>query len=197
MGAEPLRVTPANECSRGWWPCLPMPRSGRARQFDHRDVNDARSNRKPRNDRTHRLRQRRVYTMRPEQQLASLRAHWINGRNISVDGLEQPDAALDRRPISGVQSSQRVLAAVYKFSPVLIRRTWNGGAASTARSPTGARPPSGSAVSKPSINVRNIGCRTAWARSLCPCSAHRAARSTAVRNSTSAHLGDGSSQATG
>jgi 3-oxoacyl-[acyl-carrier protein] reductase len=29
---------------------------------------------------------------------ASPRAHWINGRNISVDGLEQPHAPLDRRP---------------------------------------------------------------------------------------------------
>jgi 3-oxoacyl-[acyl-carrier protein] reductase len=30
--------------------------------------------------------------------LASPRAYWINGRNIPVDGLEQPYAALDRRP---------------------------------------------------------------------------------------------------
>ena len=30
--------------------------------------------------------------------LASPRAHWINGRNIPVDGLEQPQAPLDRRP---------------------------------------------------------------------------------------------------
>jgi 3-oxoacyl-[acyl-carrier protein] reductase len=30
--------------------------------------------------------------------LASARAHWINGRNIPVDGLEQPHAPLDRRP---------------------------------------------------------------------------------------------------
>jgi 3-oxoacyl-[acyl-carrier protein] reductase len=30
--------------------------------------------------------------------LASPRAHWINGRNIPVDGLEQPYAAIDRRP---------------------------------------------------------------------------------------------------
>lgn len=30
--------------------------------------------------------------------LASSRAHWINGRNIPVDGLEQPYAAIDRRP---------------------------------------------------------------------------------------------------
>jgi 3-oxoacyl-[acyl-carrier protein] reductase len=30
--------------------------------------------------------------------LASPRAHWINGRNIPVDGLEQPYAPLDRRP---------------------------------------------------------------------------------------------------
>ena len=30
--------------------------------------------------------------------LASPRAHWINGRNVPVDGLEQPYAALDRRP---------------------------------------------------------------------------------------------------
>ena len=30
--------------------------------------------------------------------LASPRAHWINGRNIAVDGLEQPYAAPDRRP---------------------------------------------------------------------------------------------------
>jgi 3-oxoacyl-[acyl-carrier protein] reductase len=29
---------------------------------------------------------------------ASPRAHWINGRNIAVDGLEQPHAPLDRRP---------------------------------------------------------------------------------------------------
>jgi 3-oxoacyl-[acyl-carrier protein] reductase len=29
---------------------------------------------------------------------ASARAHWINGRNIPVDGLEQPHAPLDRRP---------------------------------------------------------------------------------------------------
>ena len=29
---------------------------------------------------------------------ASSRAHWINGRNIPVDGLEQPHAPLDRRP---------------------------------------------------------------------------------------------------
>jgi 3-oxoacyl-[acyl-carrier protein] reductase len=29
--------------------------------------------------------------------LASPRAHWINGRNIPVDGLEQPYAAIDRR----------------------------------------------------------------------------------------------------
>ena len=29
---------------------------------------------------------------------ASPRAHWINGRNIPVDGLEQPYAPLDRRP---------------------------------------------------------------------------------------------------
>jgi 3-oxoacyl-[acyl-carrier protein] reductase len=30
--------------------------------------------------------------------LASPRAHWINGRNIAVDGLEQPHAPIDRRP---------------------------------------------------------------------------------------------------
>jgi 3-oxoacyl-[acyl-carrier protein] reductase len=30
--------------------------------------------------------------------IASPRAHWINGRNIAVDGLEQPHAPLDRRP---------------------------------------------------------------------------------------------------
>src|SRR5437868_2096270 len=30
--------------------------------------------------------------------IASSRAHWINGRNIPVDGLEQPHAPLDRRP---------------------------------------------------------------------------------------------------
>jgi len=30
--------------------------------------------------------------------VASPRAHWINGRNIPVDGLEQPYAPLDRRP---------------------------------------------------------------------------------------------------
>ena len=30
--------------------------------------------------------------------LASPRAHWINGRNIPVDGLEQPHAPFDRRP---------------------------------------------------------------------------------------------------
>ncbi len=30
--------------------------------------------------------------------LASPRAHWINGRNVPVDGLEQPYAARDRRP---------------------------------------------------------------------------------------------------
>jgi 3-oxoacyl-[acyl-carrier protein] reductase len=30
--------------------------------------------------------------------LGSPRAHWINGRNIPVDGLEQPHAPLDRRP---------------------------------------------------------------------------------------------------
>jgi 3-oxoacyl-[acyl-carrier protein] reductase len=30
--------------------------------------------------------------------LASPRAHWINGRNIPVDGLEQPHAPVDRRP---------------------------------------------------------------------------------------------------
>ena len=30
--------------------------------------------------------------------LASPRAHWINGRNIPVDGLEQPHTPLDRRP---------------------------------------------------------------------------------------------------
>ena len=30
--------------------------------------------------------------------LGSPRAHWINGRNVPVDGLEQPYAALDRRP---------------------------------------------------------------------------------------------------
>ena len=30
--------------------------------------------------------------------LASSRAHWINGRHIAVDGLEQPHAPLDRRP---------------------------------------------------------------------------------------------------
>lgn len=30
--------------------------------------------------------------------LASPRAHWINGRNIPVDGLEQPYAPADRRP---------------------------------------------------------------------------------------------------
>jgi 3-oxoacyl-[acyl-carrier protein] reductase len=29
---------------------------------------------------------------------ASPRAHWINGRNFPVDGLEQPHAPLDRRP---------------------------------------------------------------------------------------------------
>jgi NAD(P)-dependent dehydrogenase (short-subunit alcohol dehydrogenase family) len=29
---------------------------------------------------------------------ASPRAHWINGRNMAVDGLEQPHAPLDRRP---------------------------------------------------------------------------------------------------
>jgi 3-oxoacyl-[acyl-carrier protein] reductase len=30
--------------------------------------------------------------------LASPRAYWINGRNVPVDGLEQPHAPLDRRP---------------------------------------------------------------------------------------------------
>jgi 3-oxoacyl-[acyl-carrier protein] reductase len=30
--------------------------------------------------------------------LASPRAHWINGRNVAVDGLEQPYAPVDRRP---------------------------------------------------------------------------------------------------
>jgi 3-oxoacyl-[acyl-carrier protein] reductase len=30
--------------------------------------------------------------------LASPRACWINGRNIPVDGLEQPHAPRDRRP---------------------------------------------------------------------------------------------------
>ncbi len=30
--------------------------------------------------------------------IASPRAHWINGRNIPVDGLEQPHSPLDRRP---------------------------------------------------------------------------------------------------
>ena len=30
--------------------------------------------------------------------LASPRAYWINGRNIPVDGLEQPHAPVDRRP---------------------------------------------------------------------------------------------------
>jgi 3-oxoacyl-[acyl-carrier protein] reductase len=30
--------------------------------------------------------------------IASPRGHWINGRNIPVDGLEQPHAPLDRRP---------------------------------------------------------------------------------------------------
>ena len=30
--------------------------------------------------------------------IGSPRAYWINGRNISVDGLEQPHAPLDRRP---------------------------------------------------------------------------------------------------
>ena len=30
--------------------------------------------------------------------LASPRAHWITGRNIPVDGLEQPHAPMDRRP---------------------------------------------------------------------------------------------------
>ena len=30
--------------------------------------------------------------------LASPRAHWINGRHVAVDGLEQPHAPLDRRP---------------------------------------------------------------------------------------------------
>jgi NAD(P)-dependent dehydrogenase (short-subunit alcohol dehydrogenase family) len=30
--------------------------------------------------------------------VASPRAYWINGRNIPVDGLEQPHAPLDRRP---------------------------------------------------------------------------------------------------
>jgi Enoyl-(Acyl carrier protein) reductase len=30
--------------------------------------------------------------------IASPRAYWINGRNIPVDGLEQPHAPLDRRP---------------------------------------------------------------------------------------------------
>jgi 3-oxoacyl-[acyl-carrier protein] reductase len=29
---------------------------------------------------------------------ASPRAHWINGRNIAVDGLEQPYAPVGRRP---------------------------------------------------------------------------------------------------
>ena len=29
---------------------------------------------------------------------ASPRAHWINGRNIPIDGLEQSHAPLDRRP---------------------------------------------------------------------------------------------------
>jgi NAD(P)-dependent dehydrogenase (short-subunit alcohol dehydrogenase family) len=29
--------------------------------------------------------------------IASPRAYWINGRNIPVDGLEQPHAPLDRR----------------------------------------------------------------------------------------------------
>jgi 3-oxoacyl-[acyl-carrier protein] reductase len=30
--------------------------------------------------------------------IAAPRAHWINGRSIPVDGLEQPHAPLDRRP---------------------------------------------------------------------------------------------------
>ena len=30
--------------------------------------------------------------------IASSRAHWINGRNIAVDGLEQPYAPVGRRP---------------------------------------------------------------------------------------------------
>jgi 3-oxoacyl-[acyl-carrier protein] reductase len=30
--------------------------------------------------------------------IASPRAHWINGRNIAVDGLEQPYAPIGRRP---------------------------------------------------------------------------------------------------
>jgi NAD(P)-dependent dehydrogenase (short-subunit alcohol dehydrogenase family) len=30
--------------------------------------------------------------------IASSRAHWINGRNIAVDGLEQPYAPIGRRP---------------------------------------------------------------------------------------------------
>jgi hypothetical protein len=30
--------------------------------------------------------------------LASRGPYWLNGRNIPVDGLEQPHAALDRRP---------------------------------------------------------------------------------------------------
>jgi NAD(P)-dependent dehydrogenase (short-subunit alcohol dehydrogenase family) len=30
--------------------------------------------------------------------LASPRAHWINGRNVPVDGLEQPYPPVDRRP---------------------------------------------------------------------------------------------------
>ena len=40
-----------------------------------------------------------------------------------------------------------------------------------------------SAVSKPSTNCPNIGCRTARARSRCPWTAHIAAKSIAVRNS--------------
>jgi 3-oxoacyl-[acyl-carrier protein] reductase len=30
--------------------------------------------------------------------IASLRAHWTNGRNVAVDGLEQPHAPIGPRP---------------------------------------------------------------------------------------------------
>jgi hypothetical protein len=43
--------------------------------------------------------------------IASSSAHWINGRNIAVDGLEQPYAPIGRRPFSQASPKTAVIGS--------------------------------------------------------------------------------------
>jgi hypothetical protein len=51
---------------------------------------------------------------------ASPRAHWINGRNIPVDGLEQPHAPLD--PLSVLASPAPFGAALQEMTGILLHK---------------------------------------------------------------------------